>query len=203
MKKMRAILSFLMICLLILMNFAMAETVSAPVDGGLSGERNIFELIIEHITDTITVFDLVIPYYFIYFAALVVLIIIVLIIVAIARKGKADVADDDDDDDVLPPVKKNQVKFVIQYQGSVESVRFEIDGTLRIGREMNTLPINPADHAISRKHCELYYMNDVLMLRDFSSNGTIINGNLCSHLEQIINSGDVIKIGEHTITISF
>ena len=57
-------------------------------------------------------------------------------------------------------------------------------GTLRIGREMNTLPINPADHAISRKHCELYYMNDVLMLRDFSSNGTIINGNLCSHLRR-------------------
>ena len=193
MKKRIAWILMLLSCILAAANAASAEAVAA--------KPGFFQGIIDHLIDTISIFGIVIPYYFIYFAGLILLAIIILIIVAATRKGKAETGDDGDD--ALPPVKKNQVVFVVQYQGSVESVRCEIEGTLRIGREMNTLPLNPNDHAISRKHCELYYMNDVLMLRDFSSNGTIINGNLCSHLEQIINSGDVLKIGEHTITIRF
>lgn len=200
MKKRIAWILMLLSCILTAVNCAFAEAALPAAEAAVE-ESGFFQGIIAHMTGTISVFGIVIPYYFIYFAGLIVLAVIILVILAATRKDKA--VESDDSDNVLPPAKKNEVKFVIQYKGSVESVRREIEGTLRIGRELDTLPLNPADHSISRKHCELYFMNDVLMLRDFSSNGTVINGTTCSHSEQIINNGDKLTIGEHVITVNF
>jgi len=45
--------------------------------------------------------------------------------------------------------------------------------------------------------------NGNLMLRDFSSYGTRINGELCHHSQHVLHSGDVIDVGDHRITIQF
>ena len=159
-----------------------------------------------HMTATTSIGGVIVPVYFFWFAGLVVLVIIVLIIVSAARKDKNSRKNSAAAPPVAPaePVQSNKsVKLMIDYNGNVQTVRKEISGTLRIGRDMRTLPLDLRDHAVSRKHCELYYLNDVLMLRDFSSNGTKVNGNMCSHAEQIIRSGDVLVIGEHKITVSF
>lgn len=59
------------------------------------------------------------------------------------------------------------------------------------------------DTRISRKHCDIYYLNRNLMLRDHSSNGTYVNGKLLLNGEHVLTSGDVLKVGHHTITIYF
>ena len=68
---------------------------------------------------------------------------------------------------------------------------------------MGKFPLNLEDAKISRRHCELYYLNGALMLRDYSSNGTTVNGKPVHNAECLLSSGDVIAIGNHTITITF
>ena len=177
-----------------------------PVAYGANKNGGFMAGIVAHFTNTVSIAGIIVPVYFFWFAGIVLLAIIILIIVLAAQKGKKSRHIED----VTPPVVVSSpvqagksIKITINYNGNIQSIRKDIIGTLRIGRDMQTLPLDLHDHAISRKHCELYYLNDVLMLRDFSSNGTKVNGNLCSHAEQIINSGDTLTIGEHKLTISF
>ncbi len=96
-----------------------------------------------------------------------------------------------------------RLEFTIEYKGIVQNYRCDIDHALKIGRNVGEFPLNMQDTLISRKHCEIYYSNRNLMLRDYSSNGTRINGRLCSREEYLLSNGDVIQIGNHTITIRF
>ena len=99
--------------------------------------------------------------------------------------------------------KKGKVHFRITYKGETQEIDADISKPLKIGRGVGNFPINLEDSRISRQHCELYYLRDALMLRDYSANGTMINGRPVSNAECILNSGDIIVIGDHTITISF
>ena len=98
---------------------------------------------------------------------------------------------------------KGRVHFTIEYQGKTQVIDAEITKTLKIGRGIGNFPLNLEDTKISRKHCELYYLNQSLMLRDYSSNGTMVNGKSVHNAECLLSSGDVILIGEHTITVKF
>lgn len=99
--------------------------------------------------------------------------------------------------------KKNVIHFDIAYNGKIQQTEAEIVKTLKIGRGVGNFPLDLSDTQISRRHCELYYSNEVLMLRDYSSNGTLVNGKPLHNAEVILKSGDAIVIGNHTITITY
>lgn len=96
-----------------------------------------------------------------------------------------------------------KIEFIIEYNGVTQRHRCDIQHSLKIGRGVGDFPLNMDDMRISRKHCELYYLNRNLMLRDYSSNGTLVNGKQCLHGEYMLSNGDVITVGSHKITIIF
>ena len=100
-------------------------------------------------------------------------------------------------------IPSGQIEFIIDYQGNIDNYRCSIDHTLKIGRNVGNFPLNMDDIFISRKHCEIYYSNQNLMMRDYSSNGTTINGRPCANGEHLLSSGDVLQIGQHKITVLF
>ena len=96
-----------------------------------------------------------------------------------------------------------KVDFLIQYGTGTERYSCDMQRSLKIGRNVGNFPLNMEDTRISRKHCEIYYSNRNLLLRDYSSNGTLINGKPCRHGEHVLSSGDELQIGQHKITIIF
>ncbi len=96
----------------------------------------------------------------------------------------------------------NVLTFEISYGGKSEIFNCVITKVLRIGRGVGVFPLNLDDTSISRKHCEIYYSNGQLMLRDYSTYGTQINGQLVQSTERRLNSGDVIQIGDHVIVLT-
>ncbi len=99
--------------------------------------------------------------------------------------------------------KDAEMVFKIEYGTSTYVHRVEMNKYVRIGRATGDFPLNIADESISRKHCEICCEGDVVMLRDFSSYGTNINGEVCHHTQRALHSGDVIEVGAHRITIEF
>ena len=98
---------------------------------------------------------------------------------------------------------KNMLHFSITYNGTTQETETQIEKTLKIGRGIGNFPLNMEDMMISRRHCELYYNNNALMLRDYSANGTTVNGKAVNNAECLLHSGDTIVIGNHTIVITF
>ena len=154
-----------------------------------SKAQGIIEIAKAHLLSTITVFNLIMPMYLIWFAALILIIILILIIAMLSGGKKKSVKT------------KNEIEFTIEYGEKSEIKRLKIEDKLIIGRDFDILPVHQDDLAVSRKHCEIYKRNGVYMLRDFSSNGTSVNGKLCSESEQLLSSGDTIAIGMHKIKI--
>ena len=99
--------------------------------------------------------------------------------------------------------KKKTVHFEITYNGKTSKSEAEIVKTLKIGRGVGNFPLDLQDMKISRRHCELYYNNDVLMLRDYSANGTTVNGLPVNNAETILTSGSVVVIGDHSIVVTY
>lgn len=99
--------------------------------------------------------------------------------------------------------RKNVVRFDIAYEGKTQRTEAEITKSLKIGRGVGNFPLDLSDTEISRRHCELYYLNGVLMLRDYSTFGTYINDKFVHNKEDILKSGDVLVIGKHKITVTF
>ncbi len=95
------------------------------------------------------------------------------------------------------------LSFAITYDGKTENYSCVVSKVLRIGRNVGSFPLNLNDTSISRRHCEIYYLNNQLMLHDYSTYGTQINGRLVHNSESKLNSGDTLQIGEHTIIITF
>ena len=89
------------------------------------------------------------------------------------------------------------------YQGSSKPVTVNMDKPLRIGRNERTLPLDPRDSDISRQHCQMSFRGDALILRDYSTNGTEVNHQSYHNCECVIHSGDLVKIGNHEITVRF
>jgi len=101
-------------------------------------------------------------------------------------------------------LKPGEVEFRIEYGGASIMHRANvIKECVRIGRETGHFPLNMSDGKVSRKHCEICYDNNNLMLTDFSFHGTYINGALCHRSQQVLHSGDTIQVGGHKITITF
>ena len=96
-----------------------------------------------------------------------------------------------------------QIEFTITYGDRTEVYTCIITKALHIGRNVGSFPLNLEDADISRRHCELYYLNDRLMLRDYSTNGTKVNDRLVKDSEVQLNSGDRLVIGRHKIIVTF
>lgn len=79
-------------------------------------------------------------------------------------------------------------------QGPDKGQRFELpDEPIVIGRESRHLPLT--DNTVSRRHCELTYRDEILLLTDLgSANGTFING-LRLNSPQAVRVGDQLRIG--------
>ena len=95
------------------------------------------------------------------------------------------------------------LNFAITYQGQKKDYSCTIGKALHIGRNVGSFPLNMEDGNISRRHCELYYQNNRLMLKDYSSNGTKVNDREVHNSTAVINSGDKIIVGDHEIVITF
>lgn len=93
--------------------------------------------------------------------------------------------------------------FLVEYGSEKFVYKDTLRHYVRIGRATDKFPLDLSDKGISRKHCEIYSKDGQLMLRDFSSNGTLVNGKLCHHAEQALHTGDVLKVGDHKITIQY
>lgn len=131
------------------------------------------------------------------FALLCVIVVLVLKLCAPGGEGRSKRGAAD------RKVREDEVRFEIEY-GSERCTRIvSKKRCVRIGRATGDFPLNMADDSISRKHCEIYCENGVMMLRDFSSFGTHINRELCHHSQHVLRSGDVIEIGRHRVTIHF
>lgn len=98
---------------------------------------------------------------------------------------------------------EGRINFEISYMGQTKKYRSNIDHSLKIGRNIGSFPLFPEDKSISRKHCELYFIDDRLMVRDYSTGGTYVNGRNCSKGEYELHSGDEMRIGSHEIKITF
>ena len=95
-----------------------------------------------------------------------------------------------------------RLKLDISYRGFSNSVTVNMDKPLQIGRTENTLPIDPNDSDISRRHCQLYFRDrTTLLLRDYSTNGTMVNNQSVNNCETVVNDRDVIQIGSHQIVV--
>jgi predicted component of type VI protein secretion system len=56
------------------------------------------------------------------------------------------------------------------------------------------------NNLISRKHCAVVVENDTVIVKDFSSNGTFVNGNRIAK-QQEVKTGDHIKVGPFELEV--
>lgn len=56
---------------------------------------------------------------------------------------------------------------------------------------------------VSKHHCDIYLENDNIMIVDYSSNGTLLNGSPLSHsVPSQMNNGDKLIIGDFTVAVA-
>lgn len=101
------------------------------------------------------------------------------------------------------PVMGQVVSLEVKYQGNAQRYSIPVERSLRLGRINSDVKLDPRDMRVSRQHCELYFQQGVLMLRDYSNNGTLVNGVECKNCEHRLKSGDRLRIGDHEITVQF
>lgn len=85
--------------------------------------------------------------------------------------------------------------------GPLAGKRFEIAGTLRVGRHPFN-EISVADPGVSRYHCWILFRDGVASVEDLASaNGTYVNGERV-RARRSLKSGDVIRTGSTELRIS-
>ena len=95
-----------------------------------------------------------------------------------------------------------EIAFEIEYKGEKKTWRSR-KNVVQIGRAVGDFPLDPQDTSVSRRHCEISFHDGNYYLRDYSSMGTEINGELYSRKEKLLHSGDRLRIGKHQITVKF
>ena len=95
------------------------------------------------------------------------------------------------------------VSLEVKYQGNAQRYSIPVERSLRLGRINSDVELDPRDMRVSRQHCELYFQQGALMLRDYSNNGTLVNGVERKNCEHRLKSGDRLRIGDHEITVQF
>ena len=94
------------------------------------------------------------------------------------------------------------VELEVTYQGMVLGrYRKNITTPIHIGRGFNVIPLNPNDMRVSKNHCQLSYHDNTLFLRDFSRNGSRINGISVHNGENVVRNNAEIEIGDHIIKV--
>ena len=99
--------------------------------------------------------------------------------------------------------RSKPIKFEINYHGSVTTHEESIEGFLKIGRNVGDFPLNMDDTTVSRRHCELFFQDKKLMLKDYSTAGTRINDEMVHDTQREVKSGDTLSIGDHKIKVTF
>lgn len=154
---------------------------------------------------SVTLFGVSMPQYAVWIGCLVVVIAIILLLVKLISVMRSGGRDPYRNAYTKPRAKlgSGAVEFLIEYHGEQKHYVCDVSKTLRIGRGVGNFPLNINDESLSRKHCEIFYLNHQYMIRDYSSNGTMINGVPLSHSTRVLSNNDVLQIGEHRITIYF
>ena len=101
------------------------------------------------------------------------------------------------------PAMGQVVSLEVKYQGNAQRYSLPVERSLRLGRINSDVKLDPRDMRVSRQHCELYFQQGALMLRDYSNNGTQVNGVERKNCEHRLKSGDRLRIGDHEITVQF
>ena len=169
--------------------------------------RSLPEKVLAYWSASSMVFGLEIPNYALWAVGFVLLCVIVLLMIKLLSGGGKEKNDGKDSQNTGKrangKLRPGTICFTIEYHGEQCVYYDDIKNYVRIGRQTGKFPLNLEDGRISRKHCEIYYLNGDLRLKDFSSYGTTVNGELCHSDERVLHSGDVLGVGDHSITVEF
>ena len=168
---------------------------AAPYAPGEGGETlSTAQRILDYFASPSSLMGLSLPNGVLWGVGFILVCVIVVLLVRLLSPGSASAGKASPGSAVTPGsapgrLARGEMVFTVDYNGKTCVYREQINNYLRIG--------------ISRKHCEIYMKAGKLMLRDFSSNGTFVNGELCHHAERALYSGDMLKVGDHRITVQF
>ena len=100
--------------------------------------------------------------------------------------------------------RSRTVDLQICYGGHSDERRCAILKKLSIGRGKGCdLCLTHDDKGISRRHCELFFVSNVLKIRDSSRNGTYVNEKPLHWEETELRSGDRLQIGNHLLIVHY
>lgn len=136
--------------------------------------------------------------------------------------GSVDMASNDEEK-TIPLGAALPIRLAITYQGQTRTVEASIsESPYVIGRSADCdLPLDNRDKTVSRKHAQLYIRNGQRYLKNISANGTFVNGQKLDEEQDsdktlpldmaqqsaatayLINNGDVLSMGNHTITVTW
>lgn len=103
-----------------------------------------------------------------------------------------------------PPIDTRPVTADITYNGKTRSESLLVIGRFTIGRSRTQLLLDATDTSVSRKHCEIFFSGTQLMICDFSSLGTIVDGSrIPSNVDLPLNSGSVVIAGRHKMVFHY
>lgn len=160
--------------------------------------------IVAWLTGTISFMGLDMPRYLVILLSVVIVAGLAFLLIRAFGSGKKKNGTNDswNEEEHQPPHgQAPRVELRIEYDGETHVSTVEMDKPLRIGRAEKTLPLNPKDTDISRRHCQMYFRGDALLLRDYSSNGTIVNDQKYNNCECVVRDYDTVRIGGHSITV--
>ena len=182
---------------------------AAPYAPGEGGETlSTAQRILDYFASPSSLMGLSLPNGVLWGVGFILVCVIVVLLVRLLSPGSASAGKASPGSAVTPGsapgrLARGEMVFTVDYNGKTCVYREQINNYVRIGRATDKFPLDLSDKGISRKHCEIYMKAGKLMLRDFSSNGTFVNGELCHHAERALYSGDMLKVGDHRITVQF
>lgn len=173
----------------------------------LPADTSLLKRITGHMTKKTNVFGMAVPMFALWIAGFVLLLVIVVLVM----KLMAPASDKGGNGEQVPHTRRDGLllNFIISYEGETRTYMYDLKNAKEkqviIGRNTgaDSFPLFPGDREISKKHCTIYAEGGQLLLHDHSSNGTILNGTRLGHEKIKLASGDIIRIGRHSITVKF
>lgn len=154
---------------------------------------------------TTSIFGFAIPNIALGIAGIVLVCLIVLLILKLAQPVEKKETPPSVQSRKSRKRKPGEIEFTVSYENQqcVHICNIKKEKCIRIGRSTGSFPLIAEDGSVSRRHCEIYSEGKKLYLHDFSTYGTEINGRMCKHEKHVLQSGDVIKMGKHVITVKY
>lgn len=69
------------------------------------------------------------------------------------------------------------------------------DATLQIGRADDLNDVVIKESRVSRRHCKVLRDGYFVYIRDYSTNGTVVNGTLLNNNLRVLGEGEVFEVG--------